>query len=180
MEVSKKITERIIVRRSNEEDCKNILDFHRKQIRISQPAYLKRSLESQSGLSIVAYQSDKVVGHILLLPLTSQRDATLEEAAILEGIWCIDKEILDLLIKEAIMCAWEYGFHAIFSFENNIQLKKTGFVKTKKDFFAMNVSGYTILGMELSWNGFKKIPHDLTIPVAFLPPINKLNQFSKN
>lgn len=177
--ISKKIGQ-IIIRRTEDDDCKEILDFHNNYFTFSQPTYLKNTLESHSGLSIVGYQNKKVEGHILLFPLTSRRNIGAENAALITGIWCKNEELTHLLIKEAIMCAWESGFDAIFCLENNKNLLRHGFELIENNFFAIDTSEYATYGMELSWNGFQLIPDDLTIPKAFLPPIDKLDHFSKN
>lgn len=171
---------KLIIRRAEYGDIKNILDFQQKHFNFSQPAHLKNSLESLSGISLVTYQDNKVMGHLLLIPLTSKRNIGLEEAILISGIWLLTEEAREVLLREAMMCAWESGFHAVFSFEAYDGLQEVGFGPIKKDFFAIDISNYAIYGMELSWNGFNLIHKDLTIPKTYLPPIKKMNDFSKN
>ena len=58
MELISKKTKAIIVRRSNEMDLKNILEFHQNQIMLSLPKYLQGVLESSVGISLVAYEKE--------------------------------------------------------------------------------------------------------------------------
>lgn len=180
MELTRKKTGKIVVCRTCKKDIESILHFHQKHFTFSQPAHLKNTLEGLSGLSLVAYKDDRLVGHILLIPLTSQRNIALEEAILIIGLWTLSDEVSEQLLREAMMSAWESGFHAVFSLENHHGLKKAGFELVKKDFFAIDLSKYSIYGMELSWNGFNIIPEDLTIPKTYLPPIKNVNDFSIN
>jgi len=187
MELTRKKTGKIVVCRTCKKDIESILHFHQKHFAFSLPAHLKNTLEGLSGLSLAAYKDNKLIGHILLIPLTSQRNIALEEAILLTGLWSLSDEVSEQLLREAMMSlreammsAWESGFHAVFSLENHHGLKKAGFELVKKDFFAIDLSKYSIYGMELSWNGFNIIPEDLTIPKTYLPPIKNVNDFSTN
>jgi len=177
--ISNKIS-KIAIRRSQKEDLKNILEFHRNQIPFAQPRYLQNALESFSGISLIAYEEDRLLGHTFLIPLSSQRNLNVVESALVCGVWTLDMDVAELLIKEAIMSAWESGFHAVFSFENHLKLKKAGFAPVRKDFFSIGLSNYDAIGMELSWNGFKIITKDLILPRVYLPSVDKLNHFSNN
>ena len=112
--------------------------------------------------------------------MTSQLNMGKEDAAMICGIWTLEADIAELLVREVMMCAWEIGFHVLFSFENHLRLKKIGFHTVEKKYFASNLDKYDVKGIELSWNGFEIINKDLVLPKAFFPSINQLNHYSNN
>ena len=105
---------------------------------------------------------------------------TAEEAALICGIWTLETDVAEILVREAMMCAWEVGYHALFSFENHPRLIKVGFQPAKKEYFSINLDKYKVSGIELSWNGFEIINKDLILPKTYLPSVHHLNHFSNN
>lgn len=180
MELISKKTKEIILRRSNENDLNKIFEFHQKKMQPNKPKYLQNALESAVGISIVAYKEAALLGHILVVPLSSQSNIGIEEASIICGIWTNEANVAELLVREAMMCSWEAGFHALFCFENYPDLTKIGFQPADKRNFAFNLDKYDVMGIELSWDGFEIISKDLVLPKAYLPSIQQLNHFSNN
>jgi hypothetical protein len=180
MELITKKTKEIIIRLSNESDIKTILTFHHTHALGAKPKYLQSTLENSVGISLVAYTGKQLLGHILVVPLSSQTNVSKEEAALICGTWALNPTISELLIREAMMYSWESGFHVLFSLENNSLLQKKGFQPAGKDYFAINIDKYNVTGVELSWKGLSLINKDLVLPKAYLPSIHPLNQFLNN
>ena len=181
MELLDRNAQQVTVRRAQEKDVENIYRFHKKKFFTEMPDYLINSLENFSGISLVAYNNDVLIGHILIIPLSSQQFLFVEEAALICGVWTNTEDTTELLIREAMMCAWETGYHVIFSFNSFQGLKKAGFVPIKEGaFFALNIKNCQVFGAELSWNGFEIINKDLVMPKVYLPTEIVATQVSHN
>lgn len=168
------------IKRSTQKDISNIIDFHKRNIQFEMPQYLNNTLLGNTGISLVAYQKDIVLGHLLILPLFSVGNSNLEEAAIICGIWTNNNDITKKLIKEANMTAWESGYHVLFSLERNKTLKEAGFKPISQNYFSFDTSKFCPMAMELSWNGYAKISKRQCLPSIFIPQKSLTSQFSKN
>jgi predicted N-acetyltransferase YhbS len=180
MEVVSKKTSEFIVRRSQESDFKNIYEFHFNHGQIPLPGYLQNVLECFVGISLVAYEEEKLLGHILVMPLSSQQNIEVEEAAVIAGIWTDEANVAEILVREAMMCAWESGFHALFSLENYPRIRKAGFKSVDRNYFASNIDLQGVWGVELSWDGLNIIRKGLTLPKVYLSQANKWKHFFNN
>lgn len=180
MELISKKTEQIVVRRTQKEDFQKIHEFHKNRVLCPLPSYFKNALESSSAISLIAYVGTHLAGHVLVLPLSSQQNIEKKEAAAICGVWAQEKAIEEILLRETMMSSWEEGFDVLFAFEKYKSLEMVGFQLAERSYFAMDVKQYTVLGVELSWNGFDKINKDLTLPKIYLPLIDRLKTISKN
>ncbi len=180
MELISKETSKIIVHRSQESDFKNIYEFHYNHGQIPMPGYLQNVLECCIGISLVAYEGKKLLGHILVMPLSSQQNIDMEEAAVIAGIWADEANVAEMLVREAMMSAWESGFHALFSLENYPRIRKVGFKPVNTGYFASNLNLQEIWGVELSWDGLNIIRKGLTLPKVYLSQANKWKYFFNN
>lgn len=180
MSIIKSKSDILKIKRTTYKDISGIIYFHKKSKLFETPKYLNDVLTGETGISLVAYQNNEVVGHLLILPMFSGIALGSAEAAIICGIWSNKGDITKKLIKEATMTSWESGYHVLFSLEKNESLTKIGFKPISKDFFSFDTSKFYPMAMELSWEGCSMISKKQFLPGTFLPSENFSNQFSKN
>ncbi len=82
------------------------------------------------------------------------------QSILITNIWTEEQTQIQKLISECVKYAWESGFHAAFTSFQYGAFKKVGFEPVCG--FTLNLEEKPhLLGMELSWDGFKKISRDL-------------------
>ena len=142
---------------------------------VTNPKEIVRFDKSYSSISsgirretilIESYTGITKTGHLLILPLFSGSSPLEKQAVFLSNLTYSNINEAEKLIREGLMCSWELGYHVAFASDSNSLYKNSGFRNISKNFFSSFPHRAPLLYSELSWNGIKKIAHDLIFPVT--------------
>lgn len=96
---------------------------------------------------------DAIVGYSQLTPIKKSQN----KALWVHKIICNDIEATKKLLTEVAMYSWELGYDAIFCDCSNPVFKEAGFIELDSTDIGLSLSPNSILALELSWNGLKKL-----------------------
>lgn len=118
----------------------------------------------QEAILIESYTEAELTGHLLILPLFSKSRSNKKQGVLMANIDYKSKEEAGLLIREALMCSWELGYHVAFALYQSNLFTENGFNKVPKTQFPAYHFEVPLLYSELSWEGMKQISADLIFP----------------
>lgn len=114
-------------------------------------------------LSFISQTNGEVNGHLQLIPL--QETGKQSSNVLLIGHMILpDGNEGKALLQEASMCAWELGYKAIVTFEDQRELMETGFYEFDYPVFSNLNENTPVYGYDLSWKGTEKIKRNLVFP----------------
>ncbi|PSK85537.1 GNAT family N-acetyltransferase [Prolixibacter denitrificans] len=114
-------------------------------------------------LSFISRTDGEVNGHLQLIPL--QETGKQSSNVLLIGHMVLpDGKEGKALLQEASMCAWELGYKAIVTFEDQGELMENGFYELDYPVFSNLNENTPVYGYALSWKGTEKIKRNLVYP----------------
>lgn len=114
-------------------------------------------------LSFISRSDGEVNGHLQLIPLQETGKQLSNVLLIGHMVLPVGKEGKALL-QEASMCAWELGYKAIVTFEDQGELMEAGFYEFDSPVFSNLNDNTPVYGYDLSWKGTEKIERNLVFP----------------
>ena len=119
--------------------------------------------ENRKGAILIeSYTGNESTGFLLILPLFSKSKPTKKQAVLFSNLSYTKRDEALMLIREGLMYSWELGYHAAFALETDLLYNESGFMKTPDNLFHQD--RMSLFFSELSWNGIKRISHDLIFP----------------
>lgn len=124
---------------------------------ISKKHYEQLGCNTHSEYLLFIENNDTILAWLSIIPLLSE----FKQAVLLKGYWP-DSEMAKALLKDAVKFSWESGYHVAFLDENIKVAFDIGFEMVDQ-FEIAGLNNDNIYGMELSWDGYKKISKNLEI-----------------
>lgn len=127
---------------------------------------LLKEIHDESNIILFTSACGTITSYCILKPLFSNHDLK-KQAVILTDFWGSDRFTIKKIICESIKYSWEIGFHAAFAINMHTALFDVGFEPVLK-FKIKDIAYENLLGMELSWDGFKKISKTLISKIPYI------------
>lgn len=126
---------------------------------------LKKEINDDSNIILFTSAYGTVTGYCILKPLFSNYNIR-KQAVLLVDFWGTDRFTIKEIICESVKYSWEVGFHVAFAIHNHTTLFNVGFEQVTK-FKIKDMSYENLLGMELSWDGYKKTSRTLINKIPY-------------
>jgi len=148
----------------------SIVDLKSKEIKINAQDNIinAEAIARGDAYKLEINYENKQTNSLLLISLLSKSETSSKSAVIFTEPICFDSDFAKLLIREALMVAWEIGYNVAFAYSANSIFLACGFKEVDTIFPLYNYE-LPLLCAELSWNGIEKIPRDLVFPLSFNP-----------
>ena len=129
-------------------------------------SFLKiQSDNKRESVLIESFTGNNQTGHLLILPLFSKSKPKVKQAVLFSNLLYTYPAEAEKLISEGLMCSWELGYHVAFTLDSDSIYRNSMFRNIPRNNFQSFPFRNSLFFSELSWDGLKKVEHDLIFPV---------------